>query len=101
MRGLSVPTTSWYYNNTDAQMTAANLNTELTVDYTPNNGVTVSSGPIDMTVGALSLGQGKAAVVYIDEAGNIDTIDAGNTYALQIQAGQATAVQQVQVVSQE
>jgi hypothetical protein len=101
MRGLPVATTSWYYNNTNSVMTAANLNTELTVDYDLTDGVTVSSGAIDMTQGSLSLAQGGAAIIFVEEAGGINSIDSGNTYALQIQAGQATAVLQVQVVSQE
>jgi len=99
MRGLPVPTSSWYSLTDQTQATATNINTELTVDYTPANGVTLASGAAAMTSGPISLAQGKATIVYVSEAGNIDAIDSGNTYALQIQAGQATAVQQVQVVT--
>jgi hypothetical protein len=52
-----------------------------------------------MDTGSISLAQGEAAIVYLSQAGNISPIDSGNTYSLQIQAGQATAVQQIQVVT--
>jgi hypothetical protein len=97
LRGLSVPTAQWYYNTADA--TSTNITTELTADFSPADGVTVASGAIAMTSGTISLTQGQAAIVYVVEAGAINAIDAGNTYSLQIQAGQATAVQQVQVVT--
>lgn len=100
MRGLPVPTASWYSLSNQTEATATNINTELTVDYDPAGGVdlaeTTNAG---MTSGAISLAQGAATIVYVEEAGNINAIDAGNTYALQIQAGQATAVLQVQVVT--
>jgi hypothetical protein len=101
MRGLPVPTGNWYSLTDQTLATATNINTELTVDYFPDSGgvdLADNSGAA-MTSGSISLAQGKATIVYIKEAGNIDAIDAGNTYALQIQAGQATAVQQVQVVT--
>ena len=94
LRGLQVPTDSWFYT-TDA--TAAEIQAPLPVAYNVDLtgtgiGTTWASGPI-------SLNQGQAAVVYMNDAGSMTPIDAGNTYALQIQAGQATAVQQVQVVT--
>ncbi|HXV45683.1 MAG TPA: hypothetical protein VD736_03320 [Nitrososphaera sp.] len=99
LRGLPVPTSSWYSLTNSSLATQTNVNTELTVDYDPSGGVTLASGAAAMTPGAISLAQGGATIVYVLEAGNINAIDAGNTYSLQIQAGQATAVQQVQVVS--
>jgi len=100
MRGLPVPTSQWYYCTACA--TAQNINTELTVDYQPDDGITLASGAIaagSMSSGSISLTQGGAAIVFVKEAGSINAIDSGNTYALQIQAGQAVAVQQVQVVT--
>jgi hypothetical protein len=99
LRGLPVPTSSWYSLSNQSLATQTNVNTELTVDYSPVGGITLASGAAAMTSGAISLAQGGATIVYVEEAGNINAIDAGNTYSLQIQAGQATAVQQVQVVS--
>jgi hypothetical protein len=109
MRGLPVPQASWWSLTDITDATATNINTELTFDYDPSDGVTLaddpSTVPVDpftagMTSGSVSLVQGAATIVYVDEAGNVNAIDAGNTYSLQIQAGQATAVQQVQVVTQ-
>jgi hypothetical protein len=99
LRGISVPTSAWYYSTTAA--TASNIQTELPADFTENSitiGGTTYSTPTDIVnPGPISLSQGQAAIVYLDKAGNIQPIDSGNTYALQIQAGQATAVQQVSV----
>jgi hypothetical protein len=98
MRGISAPTSNWYYCTACA--TAANIQTELTTDYVIAPGVNSVAPYGALTSGSVSLSQGQAAIVYIAEAGNIDAIDSGNTYALQIQAGQATAVQQISVVTQ-
>jgi hypothetical protein len=95
LRGVSVPTSGWHYSINSNQTT---LQTELQVDHTEAN-VVLGGTATAMTAGSISLAQGQAAIVYLDEAGNIDAIDAGNTYSLQIQAGQATAVQQVQVIT--
>ncbi len=95
LRGVSVPTSDWFYTINSDQAT---LQTELQVDHTENQ-VTIGGTPTTMNTGSISLAQGQAAIVYLNEAGNIDAIDAGNTYSLQIQAGQATAVQQISVVT--
>jgi hypothetical protein len=99
LRGVSVPTASWHYNIENA--TATNIQTTLPVDHTPAGagGVVLDAGAIDMIQGTISLAQGEAAIVYMMGAGDITEIDAGNTYSLQIQAGQAVAVQQVQVIT--
>lgn len=99
MRGLPVPQGQWYSLTNQALATATNINTELTRDYSPAGGVTLASGAAAMTSGSVSLAQGAATIVFVTEAGSINAIDAGNTYSLQIQAGQATAVQQVQIVT--
>lgn len=98
MRGISVPTSDWYYS-TAAGAIPANIQTELPTDYTENS-VTIGGTSYTMTTpGPISLTQGQAAIVYLNEAGNMEAIDSGISYTLQIQAGQATAVQQVSVVS--
>ncbi len=56
-------------------------------------------GSTNFTSGTIGQNQGQATIVYVVEAGNIDAIDAGDTYALQIQAGQALAAQIVLIVS--
>lgn len=101
MRGLPVPTANWYSFSNQSLADATVINTELIVDYTPQDTatLTLSTGTYNTVQGAVSLAQGAATIVYIVDAGNISAIDAGNTYSLQILAGQANAVQQVQVVS--
>lgn len=94
LRGVTVPTAQWYYNITANQ---ALLQGQLPADY--NEAAVAGISNSMTTPGPISLNQGQAAIVYLSEAGNMNAIDSGNTYALQIQAGQATAVQQVQVVT--
>lgn len=104
LRGVSVPTANWHYFITPNQVL---LQTELPVDYdVATDGVTGVGTATDFVDGqSISLSQGQAAIVYLtgvvgtDAPGKVTPIDAGNTYSLQIQAGQATAVQQVQVIS--
>jgi hypothetical protein len=95
LRGVSVPTADWFYTINGNQTI---LQTELEVDHDEAN-VDIGGAATVMDTGTLSLSQGEAAIVYLNEAGNINAIDSGNTYSLQVQAGQATAVQQVQVVT--
>ena len=95
LRGVQVPTASWYYVITGNQ---SELQSQLQVDFVEAGGFTGITG-VPTTPGPISLSQGEAAVVYLSEAGNMSLLDSGNTYALQIQAGQATAVQQVQVIT--
>jgi hypothetical protein len=103
LRGLPVPTAQWFScSPTDAALCSHpnNINTELTADYLPNNGVLLAQGyQSTFTSGSVGLAQGQATIVFVKEAGTIDAIDSGNTYALQIQAGQASSVTNVLVVS--
>lgn len=95
LRGLSVPTADWNYLISNNQ---AELQAQLPVDYNTGTSVPGITGTF-VEASQISLAQGEAAFVYLTDAGNIQSIDSGNTYALQIQAGQATAVQQVQVIT--
>ena len=103
MRGLPVPTAQWYScSPTDTALCSHpnNINTELKVDYNPSDGVSLAQGyEPTYASGSISLASGQATIVYVVEAGAIDAIDAGNTYGLQIQAGQASSVTNVLVVS--
>ena len=102
LRGIAVPVASWNYcKGAGAGQCATQLNvqTPLPYDVTPAS-VTIGNPAVAyiMTAGTqVSLSQGEAAIVYLANAGNIGPIDAGNTYALQIQAGQASSVTQVSV----
>lgn len=102
VRGLSVPTSLWWYNVANAN--ATNIQRELTADYEANNGVNVDgAGAQEVFIAGtagVSLDQGKAAFIYLrDPVGNIDAIDAGLTMTLQVQGGQATGVQSVSAVT--
>lgn len=100
LRGLPIPQTSWYScTNPTLCATSTNINTDLPTQYNPTSGVPLGGTNYAMQTGPVSLTQGQAQVVYMTGAGNIGTIDAGNTYSLQVQSGQAIAVQQVQVIS--
>jgi len=111
-RGLPVAQANWYSctpgtgpvlgaGGVNGCGSSQNVNTELVRDYTPASVVLADSATAyTFVTGPVSLTQGQATIVYVTNAGNITPIDAGNTYALQIQAGQAQSVIQVQVVSQ-
>jgi len=100
LRGIAVPVASWYYckgGSAGQCATQLNVQTPLPVDFTPAS-VTIGGTAFAMTNNQqVSLSQGEAAIVYLRNAGNVAAIDAGNTYALQIQAGQAASVTQVSV----
>ena len=96
MRGVAVPVASWF-NCKGACASAINIQTPLPSDFTPAS-VTLNGTPYAFNGNQqVSLSQGEAAIVYLANAGNIVAIDAGNTYAMQIQAGQAASVTQVSV----
>jgi hypothetical protein len=99
LRGLPVANNNWYSCNPATCGTSTNVNTDLPAYYNPGAGVTLATGFTTMTTGSISLNQGQATIVYVTGAGNIAPIDAGNTYSLQVQAGQSTAVLQVQVIT--
>jgi hypothetical protein len=102
LRGLPVANNNWYSCNPTTCGTATNVNTDLSTQYNPASGVLLGPSPgtpTAMTAGSVSLSQGQATIVYLTNAGNVAPIDAGNTYALQVIAGQSQAVLQVQVIT--
>jgi hypothetical protein len=103
LRGIPVSNNNWWSCPPGSQAgqcgTSKNVNTDLTTQYNPSSGVTLPDGGGVMTSGSVSLSQGQATIVYLKNAGNIAPIDSGNTYALQVQAGQSQAVLQVQVIT--
>jgi hypothetical protein len=107
MRGLPVPTARWYScspTDTVACANPTNINTELTPSYACNGlpancNIALAAGTPQFNPGSIGLAQGQSTIAFVVEAGDVNAIDSGNTYALQIQAGQASAVQQVLVVS--
>jgi filamentous hemagglutinin family protein len=100
IRGQSVPVASWYYNTVDA--TAANIQKELTSDFTPAsvnvNGV-AGEEAFDAATGPITLAQGKAAFVYLANPSGISMIDAGHDASLNVHASSASSIVSVHVLS--
>ncbi|MEW6605578.1 MAG: hypothetical protein AB1351_12955 [Thermoproteota archaeon] len=108
IRGQSVPTSSWYYNNTNtatAQVAiAANIQKELVFDGTLGT-IEVASNvageeAFSNAQGPISLSQGQAAFIFLANPAGIDSIDTGNNFTFQVQAGKATATESVAVVTE-
>jgi hypothetical protein len=101
LRGIPVPTSLWHYVVTSDQSL---IQGELDPYYDPTAAETALAAGSFTDGSTISLNQGEAAIVYLTTSGdsspgNMTPIDSGNTYALQIQAGQSTAVQQIAVVT--
>ena len=102
IRGQSVPTGSWYFNNDPLVATASNIQRELlyddtlaTVDVTggaPEETFTLATGPI-------SLEQGEAMFLYLADPAGIAAIDSGLAFTMNVQAGKASAVESVSVIN--
>ncbi len=100
LKGLPAPSAQWYSCNPVSCDTSTNINTQLTANYNPAAGVSLGDGnTYPTTVGPNSLDSGQATIVYVTGAGNIAPIDSGNTYPLQVVAGQSSASLQVQVAT--
>jgi hypothetical protein len=90
VRGMSVPTSSWYYNTADA--TATNVMRELRSDYSLNAVDVTGSAPEETFIqatGPVSITQGQAVIIYVANPGNIQMMDSGHAYNVNIQAGKA------------
>lgn len=105
IRGQSVPTSSWYYNNTASITTATNIQRELVwesnFDLTDGYNLDGAAGQEALTLatGPISLSQGQAAFIFLNDPATINAIDIGNNYTFQVLAGQATSTESVAVVS--
>jgi hypothetical protein len=100
IRGQSVPTASWYFNTANA--TAANIQREIVSDFDLPNGVDVTGGTVvafTQATGPLSLTQGQAMFIYLDDPAGITAIDSGLAFTMNVQAGKASAVQSVSVIN--
>jgi hypothetical protein len=102
IRGQSVPTGSWWYNNDPAVATAANIQRELTYDHTLA-AIDVTGDMSDETftqaTGPISLEQGEAMFVYLANPAGINAIDSGLAFTMNVQAGKASAVNSVSVTN--
>jgi hypothetical protein len=103
IRGQSVPTGSWWYNNTQTVATASNIQTELKYDGTLSTvdvrASTAGEEQFTLATGPISLEQGEAMFVYLANPAGITAIDSGLAFTMNIQAGKASAVNSVSVVN--
>ena len=106
VRGQSVPTSQWYYNNTQTVATAANTQKELGWESNFNladgydlRASTAGQEELTQASGPISLSQGQAAFIFLDSPAGINSLDTGLAFTVNISAGKASAVQSVSVVS--
>lgn len=105
VRGQSVPTSSWYYNNDPAVARSSNTQRELVWETNPNlnDGYSLdgSAGqePLIRALGPISIAQGQSAFIVIDSPANISSLDTGLAFTVNVQAGKSSAVQSVSVVN--
>ena len=102
IRGQSVPTGSWWFNNDPVVATASNIQRELTYDPTLI-GINVDGVAGDevftLATGPISLEQGEAMFLYVEDPAGIAAIDSGLAFTMNVQAGKASAVESVSVTN--
>jgi hypothetical protein len=117
LRGTSVPTTNWYYDNSATDMTSLNTQTNLN-PYTYSSGaglaklLGIAGTPATVSIklggsgsgstfnhasGPVSLAPGQLAIIYMDGSG-LGSTDAGLQLTMNVGDGQTTAVQTVSIV---
>ena len=105
IRGQSVPTANWHYNKDIALTIPANTQRELQWEanfdlsmYDLDNDL-ADDDVLTEATGPVSLNQGEAAFIFLDSPAGISSLDTGLAFTVNVQAGQASAVQSVSVVS--
>lgn len=94
IRGISVPTGSWWYNNTQTIATAANTQKEIVYDGTLATIEVTGAGPAEVftpAIGTISLVQGQAMFIYLANPAGIKAIDSGLAFTMNVEAGKASA----------
>lgn len=102
LRGQAVPLSSWYYNNSANVANLENIRTELRYDSSPIAVNVDSSGPEEqftLATGAVTLQQGQAMFVYLEDPANMSLLDAGFDANLSVHAGSASATSVVHVIT--
>ncbi|HKX81069.1 MAG TPA: hypothetical protein VJL54_02330 [Nitrososphaera sp.] len=102
LRGQAVPFTSWYYNNTASVATTENVMKELRFDSSLT-GIDVSGDlaeeQFSQASGAITLEQGQAMFVYLENPAGISMLDAGFDVSLGVHAGKSVATEMVHVTT--
>jgi hypothetical protein len=94
IRGMEVPFTSWYYNNSASVANAANIQRAFVADFTPiavNVDGLAGEEQFTQATGAISLAQGQAVIIYVSDPAGIDAIDSGQAFNLTVHAGRASS----------
>ncbi len=102
LRGQAVPVSSWYYNNSASVATQDNIMTELRYDSSPgsvNVGGSSAEELFTQANGAITLQQGQAMFVYLDNPANLSMLDAGFDMSLNVQAEKVGSVQKIHAVA--
>jgi hypothetical protein len=95
LRGIDSPSTDWY----SCSGCVAASNTVLQPDFAPSYGLQLGSGDVHLQQGSISIEPSSTRLVYVLNIGKIKSIDAGNTYQLEVKAGNETDIEQVQIFS--
>jgi hypothetical protein len=92
LRGMAVPSSTWYYNTANATVT--NIQRSLNSDFNLGQ-IEVTGGGTPETftqaTGPVSLVQGQAAIMYIANPAGVTAIDSGLAFTMTIQAGKASS----------
>jgi hypothetical protein len=94
IRGISVPTGSWWYNNNQTVATASNIQKEIAYDGTLATIEVTGAGPAEtftLATGSVSLTQGQAMFIYLANPAGIKALDSGLAFTMDVQAGKASA----------
>lgn len=102
LRGLGVPVSTWYYNNSASVATISNIMKELKYDATLAT-IDVGGSPVEeqftQATGAIALQQGQAMFVYLNSPANMAMLDAGFDVNLSVHSMKASVTQSVHVTS--
>lgn len=94
LKGMSVPTNSWYYYNDSSVAMLSNLQRELIYDDTLDTVEVTGEGSPELFTragGPLSLQPGQMIFLYLANPARIDAADIDQTFRLNVHAGKAGA----------
>lgn len=94
VRGMSVPLSSWYYNNTATIANAANVQRELSADFTLTainvDGI-IGEEQFTQAASPIHLAQGQVAIVYVADPAGIKLLDSGQSFTMTVKSGDASS----------
>ncbi len=102
IRGQSIPTASWFYNDNPAITTGYNIHKELRYDATLDAIDVNGDGDGDRFLqasGPVALESGRAVFIYLENPAGIKSADSGLAVTINVQSGRASAVQSISVTN--